>query len=58
MITITRNQNFKEWINITMFGKLIDNCKGNARAMHVARKLQIKHKAETGEKLYIKQKTI
>lgn len=56
MITITRNKNFSEWINISMFGKLIDNCKNTARAMHIATKLQTEHKAKTGERLHITQR--
>lgn len=57
MITIYRNPNFKEWINITMFGKLVDNAKNSARAYYVAQKLQIKHKQKTGETILIVEKT-
>ena len=39
MITIERNPNFPEWINIKVFGKLVDNAKSYAVAM--ARALQI-----------------
>lgn len=55
MITISRNQNFKEWLNITMFGKLVDNAKSHARALHIAHQMQIKHKEKTGEILHIRQ---
>ena len=27
MITISTNQNFKEWLNIRLFGKVVDNAK-------------------------------
>tara|TARA_X000000950_G_scaffold43209_1_gene48368 strand:- start:8769 stop:8942 length:174 start_codon:yes stop_codon:yes gene_type:complete len=56
MITISRNPNFKEWLNITMFGKLVDNAKNSARAYHVAQKLQIEHKQKTGERVIIVKK--
>lgn len=57
MITISRNPNFKEWLNITMFGKLVDNAKNSARAYHVAQRLQIEHKQKTGERVIIVKKT-
>tara|TARA_B100000676_G_C17990157_1_gene794385 strand:+ start:826 stop:999 length:174 start_codon:yes stop_codon:yes gene_type:complete len=53
MITISRNQNFKEWLNICVRGVLVDNVKSKARAMHVANQLQSAHKAKTGERLTI-----
>lgn len=56
MITISRNPNFKEWLNITMFGKLVDNVKSSARAYHVAQRLQIEHKQKTGERVLIIKK--
>lgn len=56
MIRIIRNKNFSDWINVTVFGKLMDNCKTNARALHIAKKLQMDHKAKTGDVLYISQK--
>ena len=56
MITIYRNPNFKEWLNITMFGKLVDNVKSSARAYHVAQRLQIEHKQKTGERISIIKK--
>ena len=57
MITISRNPNFREWLNITMFGKLVDNVKSSARAYHVAQRLQIEHKQKTGERVLIVKKT-
>ena len=56
MITIYRNPNFKEWLNITMFGKLVDNTKSNARAFHIAHQMQIKHKEKPGERISIIKK--
>ena len=53
MITITRNQNFKEWLNIKIQGILVDNVKSKARAMYVANRLQSAHKSKTGERLAI-----
>ena len=56
MITISTNQNFKDWLNIRMFGKLVDNAKSRARANHIANKLSIKHRTTTGERLTIVNK--
>ena len=53
MITISRNPNFKEWLNIKMFGKLVDNVKNRGQAMHRAYQLQIEHNKQTGERLTI-----
>lgn len=53
MITISTNQNFKEWLNIRLFGKVVDNAKSRARANHIANKLSIEHKIKTGERLTI-----
>lgn len=53
MITISRNPNFKEWLNIKVFGKLVDNVKSRGRANHVANQLMIDHKEKTGERLTI-----
>lgn len=57
MITISTNQNFKEWLNIKVFGKLVDNVKSRGRANHVANQLMIDHKQKTGERLTIVNKT-
>lgn len=53
MITISRNQNFKEWLNIKVCGLLVDNVKSRARAVAIANKLQSEHKQRTGETLTI-----
>jgi hypothetical protein len=53
MITISRNPNFREWLNIRVLGKLVDNVKSKARANHVANQLMIDHKEKTGERLTI-----
>ena len=45
MITITRNQNFKEWLNISLLGKVIDNAKTVSMAMKIANDVQAKEKA-------------
>ena len=57
MITISTNPNFKEWLNIKVFGKLVDNVKCRSRANHVAMQLQINHKQKTGERLTIINRT-
>jgi len=53
MITISTNPNFKEWLNIRLFGKVVDNAKSRARANHIANRLCIDHKIKTGERLTI-----
>ena len=53
MITIRRNPNFTEWLNINLSGKLIDNARTLARAMHIARQVQSKEKSK-GNQTYIK----
>lgn len=53
MITISRNPNFKEWLNIKVGGILVDNVQSKARAIHVANQLQMDHKKKTGERLTI-----
>ena len=40
MITITRNRNFPQWLNILLNGKLIDNAKNHAQAMSIANKIK------------------
>ena len=56
MITISRNPNFKEWLNIKVRGILVDNVKSKARANHIANQLMIDHKEKTGERLTIIRK--
>lgn len=57
MITISTNQNFKEWLNIKVCGVLVDNVKSRARAIHVAHQIQDSHKKKTGERLSIINKS-
>lgn len=57
MITISRNPNFKEWLNIKVLGILVDNVKSKARANHIANQLMIEHKQKTGERLTIINRT-
>ena len=44
MITIKRNPNFREWLNITLRGKVIDNARTMARAMRIAEQVQDKER--------------
>lgn len=46
MITITRNQNFKEWLNISLVGQVIDNAKTMAMAMKIANNIKAQEKAK------------
>ena len=57
MITISRNQNFKEWLNIKVFGVVVDNVQSRGRAIHVAHQIQHAHKEKTGERLSIINKS-
>ena len=45
MITITRNKNFREWLNISLLGKVIDNAKTISMAMKIANDIQAREKA-------------
>jgi hypothetical protein len=40
MIKIIRNPNFAQWWNILVDGKLVDNARTHARALHIAKKLK------------------
>ena len=40
MITITRNKNFPQWLNIVLNGKLVDNALTHAKAMSIANKIK------------------
>ena len=40
MITITRNRNFPQWLNIVLNGKLVDNALTHAKAMSIANQIQ------------------
>jgi len=56
MIQITRNPNFKEWLNITLFGKLVNNAKRRTQALRIAFDIQEKYKKANGENLLIHSK--
>lgn len=56
MITISRNPNFKEWLDIRLFGKVIDNAKTRARANFLASELQKEIKRAKGDVLHILNK--
>lgn len=43
MINVDRNQNFSEWYDIRLFGKLIDNARSFAKAMAIAKAIQKEH---------------
>ena len=47
MITITRNRNFPQWLNIVLNGKLIDNAKNHAQAMSIATRLKKEQPVKT-----------
>jgi hypothetical protein len=53
MITISTNPNFTKWLNIKLFGKLVDNSQSRAKANHIANSINIDHKRKTGERLTI-----
>ena len=40
MITIIRNVNFPNWVNINVDGKMVDNALSYAKAMQIAQRLQ------------------
>ena len=54
MITIETNQNFKEWFNICLFGKVVDNAKTRAHALTLANNIQAQEKAK-GNQVYIRK---
>ena len=47
MITIERNPNFREWINIKVLGELVENAKSHASAMHKAHQIQDEMRKKT-----------
>ena len=47
MITITRNKNFPQWLNIMLNGKLIDNAHTHAKAMSIATRLKKEQPVKT-----------
>ena len=44
MITIIRNINFSNWVNINVDGKMVDNAPNYAKAMQIAQRLQKNNK--------------
>ena len=45
MINVFRNQNFANWYNIVLNGKIIDNALTYAKAMEIAKNLSVKYNA-------------
>ena len=39
MINVYKNQNFADWYNIVLNGKIIDNARNYAKAMEIAKRL-------------------
>jgi CRISPR/Cas system type I-B associated protein Csh2 (Cas7 group RAMP superfamily) len=54
MIKIIQNANFSNWIDIRLFGKLIDNAKTESQAMEIAKQIQKREKNLNGNKRIIK----
>ena len=52
IITITRNENLKNWLNISLLGQLIDNAKTEAKALRIAQNIQEQESAD-GSKVLI-----
>ena len=47
IINIERNQNLAEWLNVRIFGKVVETEKSLASAMEKAKELQAKEKENT-----------
>ena len=47
IINIERNQNLAEWLNVRIFGKVVETEKSLALAMQKAQELQAKEQANT-----------
>jgi len=47
LINIEKNENFSEWLNIRIFGKVVETEKSLALAMQKAKELQSKEQANT-----------
>ena len=45
MINVYKNQNFANWYNIVLNGKIIDNARTYAKAMEIAKNLSVKRKS-------------
>jgi len=43
MITITKNVNFSNWLDVRLWGELVDNQKNIAKSMKVAKQIQAKN---------------
>ena len=56
MITISRNPNFREWFDIRLLGKVVDNAKTRARSNFLAIELQKEIKRSKGDVLKILNK--
>jgi hypothetical protein len=52
MITILKNTNFSNWFDVRIFGELVDNAKTEAKALALAKQIQVKASLE-GERLPI-----
>lgn len=55
MIVIKTNPNFREWLDIRLCGKLIDNARNTAQAIQIAHTIQRKEQAK-GNRFPIVQK--
>jgi hypothetical protein len=47
IINIEKNENFSEWLNIRIFGKVVETEKSLALAMQKAKELQAKEQQST-----------
>lgn len=47
LIDIERNQNFADWLNVRIFGKVVETEKSLAEAMEKAKELQAKEQKNT-----------
>jgi hypothetical protein len=52
MIKIETHPNFSEWLNISLWGKLIDNAKSEVQALKIAKTIQKERQAQ-GERIMI-----
>jgi len=52
MIKIEVNPNLSEWLNISLFGKLIDNAKCEVQALKIAKNIQ-QELRENGDRVSI-----
>lgn len=58
MITIIKNINFANWFDIRIFGDLVDNARTEAKALAIAKKIQLKAQSEGERLLIVKEKMI